>query len=51
MEGGEEEEGGPEAEPWDGEDPLENGVKNDPAVMTKDGIIFPREQPKKGSET
>ena len=37
---------GPEAEPWDGEDPLERGVKYDP-VMTKDGFIHPREQPKK----
>ena len=43
---GEEEEEGPEAEPWDGEDPLESGVKYDP-VMTKDGFICPREQPKK----
>ena len=41
-----EEEEGPEAEPWDGEDPLESGVKYDP-VTTKDGFICPREQPKK----
>ena len=34
---GEEEEEGPEAEPWDG------GVKYD-AVMTKDGFIYPSKE-------
>ena len=43
---GKEEEEGPEAEPWDGADPLESGVKYDP-VTTKDGFIRPRQQPKK----
>ena len=43
---GEDEEEGPEVKPWDGEDPLESSVKYDP-VMTKDGFIRPREQPKK----
>ena len=38
---GEEEEEGPEVEPWDGEDPMESGVKYDP-VTTKDGFIRPR---------
>ena len=37
---------GSEAEPWDGEDPLEIDVKYD-LVMTQDGFICPREQPKK----
>ena len=41
-----EEEEGPEAEHWDGEEPLESGVKYDPFI-TKDGFIRPREQPKK----
>ena len=43
---GEEEEEGPEVEPWDGENPLESGVKYDHA-MTKDGFIHARKQPKK----
>ena len=42
---GEEEEEGPEAEPWDGDNPLVSGAKYDP-VMTKDGFIRAREQPK-----
>ena len=40
-----EEEEGPEVEPWDGEEPLESGVKYD-HFITKDGFIRPREQPK-----
>ena len=43
---GEGEKEGPKAELWDGEDPLESGVKYD-LVMTKNGFICPREQPRK----
>lgn len=43
---GEEEEEEQGVEPWEGEDPLSNGVKYDP-VVTEDGFICPRKQPKK----